>query len=169
MAGRTSPSKQSNHTGTGKIWRVQIDFQRSRLLMTEAVFMVPKVQFEKFSSNRLLSEVIYSSSWSFFFLWTVNIQLLIISSRRMKENVHEPRKPSQVANTNWQAKSNFSESQSQRGPLTLSLFSSFRFLCPVPNFKWTALPPMDDLDPHPSRWKIQLTCSSSCLHYNSLP
>lgn len=96
-------------------------------------------------------------------------QLLIISSACMKGNVRWPRKPSQATNTDRQAKSNFSDSQSQRGPLTLALFSSSTFLCPVPNFKCTDLPPMGVLDPLPSRWKIQLTCSSSCLHYNSLP
>lgn len=69
----------------------------------------------------------------------------------MKGNVRWPRKPSQATNTDQQAKSNFSESQSQRGPLTLALFSSPTFLCPVPNFKCTDLPPMGDLDPLPSR------------------
>lgn len=70
--GQAISPKESNQAGAGRTCRVQIDFQQFRLLTTEAMFAFPKVQFEKFSSDRLLSEVINSSSWSFF-LWTVNI------------------------------------------------------------------------------------------------
>lgn len=78
-------------------------------------------------------------------------------------------KPLKSTNSNWQCKSNFPNSWSQRGPFNCSLFSSPSLFCPVPNFKCADLRPMGDLDPVPSRWKIQLTCSSSCLRYNPLP
>lgn len=78
-------------------------------------------------------------------------------------------KPLNSTNSNWQCKSNFPNSWSQRGPFNCSLFSSPSLFCPVPNFKCADLWPMGDLDPVPSRWKIQLTCSSSCLRYNPPP
>lgn len=78
----------------------------------------------------------------------------------------KPLKPQTLTGS---AKVTSPNSWSQRGPFNYSRFSSPTLFCPVPNFKCADLRPMGDLDPVPSRWKIQLTCSSSCRRYNSLP